>query len=83
MISVSPKGCSSSGFFASGGERKALWCSASDRQPGDWGPRRVSQAEIEASFTDGLRVDSIDAAKIDVTIDPAGAQAWLVTATRT
>lgn len=55
----------------------------SDRQPGDWGPRRVSQAEIRASFTDGWQVDSIEPSKIEVTIDPASAHAWLVSATRT
>jgi cyclopropane fatty-acyl-phospholipid synthase-like methyltransferase len=55
----------------------------SDRQPGDWGPRRVSQAEIRATFTDGWRVDSIEPSKIEITIDPAGAHAWLVSATRT
>jgi SAM-dependent methyltransferase len=55
----------------------------SDRQPGDWGPRRVSQDEISGSFTDGWHVNSIEPSKIEVTIDPAGAQAWLVSATRT
>jgi SAM-dependent methyltransferase len=55
----------------------------SDRQPGDWGPRRVSQAELRASLADGWRVDSIEPAKIDVTFDPAGARAWLLAATRT
>ena len=29
----------------------------SDRQSGDWGPRRVTQHEIRTSFTDGWRVD--------------------------
>jgi cyclopropane fatty-acyl-phospholipid synthase-like methyltransferase len=28
----------------------------SDRQPGDWGPRRVSQAELRAAFVDGYAV---------------------------
>jgi SAM-dependent methyltransferase len=55
----------------------------SDRQPGDWGPRRVTEGEIRASFSAGWRVDSIEPSKIEVTIDPAGAQAWLVSATRT
>jgi cyclopropane fatty-acyl-phospholipid synthase-like methyltransferase len=55
----------------------------SDREPGDWGPRRVSQAEIEASFSDGWQVDSIEPSQIEITIDPTGAQAWLVCATRT
>ena len=48
----------------------------SDRQPGDWGPRRVTQDEIRESFADGWRVDSIDSATIDITIDPNGALAW-------
>ena len=55
----------------------------SDRQPGAWGPRRVTQAEIRASFGDGWRVDSIEPARFDVTIDPNGALAWLATITRT
>jgi cyclopropane fatty-acyl-phospholipid synthase-like methyltransferase len=54
----------------------------SDRQPGDWGPRRVSKDEITASFADGWRVDSIDHAKIDITIDPNGATAWRASITR-
>jgi SAM-dependent methyltransferase len=55
----------------------------SDRQPGDFGPRRVTQAEIRASFGDGWRVDSIDAAKMDVTFTPEGVFAWLATIIRT
>src|SRR5205807_7512109 len=54
----------------------------SDRQPGDWGPRRVTEAEIRASFADGWSVDAIKAARIDITIDPDGAQAWIVALTR-
>jgi len=54
----------------------------SERQPGDWGPRRVTQDEIRASFAEGWVVDTIETAVIDITIDPAGAQAWQVTATR-
>ena len=49
----------------------------SDRQPGDWGPRRVSQAELRAAFVDGWSIRSIDPAKFAVTIDDNGAQAWL------
>lgn len=55
----------------------------SDRQPGDWGPRRVTQDEIRANFDDGWRVNSIEATRIDVTIDPDGAHAWLASVTRT
>jgi cyclopropane fatty-acyl-phospholipid synthase-like methyltransferase len=54
----------------------------SDRQPGEWGPRRVTEAEIRASFADGWTVDAIEAATIDITIDPDGARAWLVALTR-
>jgi len=54
----------------------------SDLQPGDWGPRRVSTAEIESSFADGWSIDSIEASRIEITIDPEGARAWLVAATR-
>jgi len=54
----------------------------SDRQPGDSGPRRVSQAELRAAFVDGWSIRSIDPAKFAVTIDDNGAQAWLATIER-
>jgi cyclopropane fatty-acyl-phospholipid synthase-like methyltransferase len=49
----------------------------SDRQPGDWGPRRVSQAELRSAFADGWSVESIEPARFEVNIDPNGAEAWL------
>ncbi len=55
----------------------------SELQPGEWGPRRVTQAEIRASFGDGWRVDSIEASTLTITIDPNGARAWLASITRT
>jgi SAM-dependent methyltransferase len=54
----------------------------SDREPGDWGPRRVTQQEIRASFGDDWVIDSIEPTMIDITIDPAGAHAWQVALTR-
>jgi len=63
------------------GGRYLMLC-FSERQPGLWGPRRVTQAEIRASFADGWRVDAIEPARFDVTIDPDGAHAWLATITR-
>ena len=54
----------------------------SDSQPGDWGPRRVSQAELRAAFTDGWSIKSIEPAKFAVTIDDNGADAWLATIER-
>ena len=54
----------------------------SDRQPGDWGPRRVTQDEIRVAFSSEWSIESIEPAIIDLTWDPAGAMAWLVAATR-
>jgi cyclopropane fatty-acyl-phospholipid synthase-like methyltransferase len=54
----------------------------SDRQPGDWGPRRVSQAELRAAFVDGWSIKSIEPAIFAVTIDDNGVQAWLATIER-
>jgi cyclopropane fatty-acyl-phospholipid synthase-like methyltransferase len=54
----------------------------SDQQPGEWGPRRVSRAEIESSFADGWHINSCTQSRIEITLDPEGAFAWLVSATR-
>ncbi len=55
----------------------------SDQQPGEWGRvRKVRRDEITASFADGWQVDSIESATIDITIDPDGIRAWLVTLTK-
>jgi SAM-dependent methyltransferase len=63
------------------GGRVFLLC-FSDRQPGDWGPRRIREDELRASFTDGWRVDSVEAAPLSVTISPEDVQAWLARITR-
>ena len=55
----------------------------SDLQPGDWGPRRVSRAEIESSFAEGWRIESIEPSRIEITIDPEGARAWLAIIAKT
>lgn len=55
----------------------------SDRQPGEWGPRRVTRDEIMASFADGWRVDALEPAKMETTITPDGVEAWLASITRT
>jgi cyclopropane fatty-acyl-phospholipid synthase-like methyltransferase len=65
------------------GGRMYMLC-FSDRQPGDWGPRRVTQHEIRASFRDGWQVDSIEASTIGtLNLDPHGARAWRVSISRT
>ena len=76
-----PRFVDSLGAAITAGGRYFMLC-FSDRQPGDWGPRRVTEAEITASFADGWSVDAIKAARIDITIDPDGAQAWIVALTR-
>jgi cyclopropane fatty-acyl-phospholipid synthase-like methyltransferase len=54
----------------------------SDREPGSTGPLRLTQDQIRRAFADGWQIDSIDPATIEITTDPAGVRAWLVTATR-
>ena len=45
-------------------------------------PHRVARGEIEGAFGNGWRIDSIVPTTMDVTIDPTGIRAWLLTATR-
>jgi SAM-dependent methyltransferase len=55
----------------------------SERQPGDWGPRRVTQRELRDTFTNGWHVDSIDEAHFATQVDDAHqVEAWLATITR-
>jgi SAM-dependent methyltransferase len=66
------------------GGRLYLMC-FSDRQPGTFGPRRVSQDELRAAFGDGWTIISIQADAF--ALNPASfgvttAQAWLATISR-
>ena len=56
----------------------------SDRQPGDFGPRRVRQDELRAAFADGWTISSIDAAEFEVLRieGHTTAQAWLAAIVR-
>jgi 2-polyprenyl-3-methyl-5-hydroxy-6-metoxy-1,4-benzoquinol methylase len=63
------------------GGRYFLLC-FSDTQPGDWGPRRVSQEELVRSFAAGWRIDSIEDTVLDLTWNADGAQSWLAAMTR-
>ncbi len=56
----------------------------SDRQPGDFGPRRVRQDELRAAFSDGWAVQSITASTLEIRPigDTTRAQAWLAVLTR-
>jgi SAM-dependent methyltransferase len=57
----------------------------SDRQPGGFGPRRVSQDELLAAFSDGWTVTGIVAEtfEIDPQFGTTAAQPWLATIRRT
>jgi cyclopropane fatty-acyl-phospholipid synthase-like methyltransferase len=55
----------------------------SDRQPGDAGPRRVSQDELIAAFRDGWTIGSITAETFAINFQGSSeAQAWLATIER-
>ena len=66
------------------GGRCYLMC-FSDRQPGTWGPRRVSQAELRAAFGRGWDMVSLEAAVFEVNQHRTGVpsvQAWLAVVER-
>jgi SAM-dependent methyltransferase len=62
------------------GGRCYLMC-FSDRQPGDWGPRRVRQGELAAAFGDGWAITGIaaDTFAINPVFGTSTAHAWLAT----
>jgi len=61
---------------------RCLLCCFSDAEPGDWGPRRVTQDELRAAFARGWTVESITAARFTTNVGTGTAQAWLMIATR-
>ena len=66
------------------GGRLCLMC-FSDRQPGMFGPRRVSQDELRAAFADGWTIVAIEAEAFALNRGAFGiatAQAWLATVSR-
>jgi SAM-dependent methyltransferase len=63
------------------GARYYMLC-FSDLEPGDWGPRRIQQSEIRVSFSDSWRVEEIEPAKLEITIEPGSARAWLASILR-
>lgn len=56
----------------------------SDRQPGDWGPRRVCEEELRAAFSDGWAVESItaDTFEINPMEGATRVEAWLAVVKR-
>jgi SAM-dependent methyltransferase len=66
------------------GGRLYLMC-FSDRQPGMFGPRRVSQDELRAAFADGWTIVAVEAEAFALNRGAFGvatAQAWLATVSR-
>lgn len=51
----------------------------SDRQPGDWGPRRITEGELRATFDAGWRIDSLAPQRFDINpgLGTSTAEAWL------
>jgi SAM-dependent methyltransferase len=56
----------------------------SDRQPGEWGPRRVSESELRAAFGAGWRIVSLDPDHFEINpgLGTATAEAWLADVVR-
>jgi SAM-dependent methyltransferase len=56
----------------------------SDRQPGDWGPRRVTEGEFHAAFGSGWRIDSLAPDRFDINpgLGTSSAETWLADVAR-
>ena len=56
----------------------------SDRRPGDWGPRRITEGELRAAFGSEWRIDSLAPDRFDINLGPdtPTAEAWLVDVVR-
>ncbi|HMK97914.1 MAG TPA: class I SAM-dependent methyltransferase [Acidimicrobiales bacterium] len=56
----------------------------SDRQPGGWGPRRVTEGELRAAFSSGWRIDSLtpDHFEVNPGVGLPTAEAWLANIVR-
>jgi SAM-dependent methyltransferase len=71
------------------GGRLFLLC-FSDEEPGEQGPRRVSRREIEDSFAEGWKIESIEPSRFevrpdlkDISFSEGGPKAWFVVVRRT
>ena len=49
----------------------------SEREPGTWGPRRVTRAEIRHSFSVGWKIESIEEAVFETNVESSEVSAWL------
>jgi cyclopropane fatty-acyl-phospholipid synthase-like methyltransferase len=67
---------SSLGSVTVSGSALVIMC-FSDLQPGDYGPRRVTKAEIQESFKSGWKVSNIRPAAFDTNLSKDPVKAWL------
>jgi 2-polyprenyl-3-methyl-5-hydroxy-6-metoxy-1,4-benzoquinol methylase len=56
---------------------KYLMLCFSEHEPGSYGPRRVTQAEIRATFSKGWKINYIREAEFVTMFDAEGVKAWL------
>jgi cyclopropane fatty-acyl-phospholipid synthase-like methyltransferase len=63
------------------GARCFLLC-FSDLQPGDFGPRRITEQELRDSFEASWRIDALERTTMHTTRSPEGVHAWLASMTR-
>ncbi len=61
---------------------KYLMLCFSEHEPGSFGPRRVTRAEIRATFSKGWKINYIREAELETTFGPDGVKAWLSSITR-
>ncbi len=61
---------------------KYLMLCFSEHEPGSYGPRRVTQAEIRATFGKGWKINYIREAELEITFGAEGVKAWLSSITR-
>ena len=54
----------------------------SEREPGGYGPRRITKKEIQSAFSDGWRINEIRATVFESRTRSEGSQAWLSSITR-
>jgi len=56
----------------------------SDRQSGDWGPRRVGEGELHAAFDSGWQINSLTAERFEINpvLGTPTAEAWLADVVR-
>jgi 2-polyprenyl-3-methyl-5-hydroxy-6-metoxy-1,4-benzoquinol methylase len=69
----------SSALYPSG---KYFMLCFSEHEPGSYGPRRVTQAEIRAAFSKGWKINYIREAEFETTFSSEGVKAWLSSITR-